>query len=118
VKSSLDQFNEKTGAGEGAKMRRFQITRFSGQFNRRNGGGFICYCLTMAPGKTVADLSSGHVRILGCREDEIGPICEGNQSAIDAMSLPSEIIEAVAEVRRWRDSGEWYRTRQTPWTRG
>lgn len=57
-------------------------------------------------------------RIIGYNPDELAdaPMPLGN--ALDKLIFPESIYHLVDEIRRWKDSRDWYRERGIPWKRG
>lgn len=56
-------------------------------------------------------------RLVGWDKDDIGEIIP-QANPIERLSLTPEVQEAIAEVRRWFTSKDWYAERQIPWRRG
>lgn len=66
-------------------------------------------------GVCVTDAAEG--RLIGWGKHEIGDVLP-QANPIDRLALAPAVEEAIAEVRRWRVSKEWYAERQIPWRRG
>ena len=74
------------------------------------------------PSRSLTTASAGTFRwyegkVLGFDESDIG---EGvsTKSPLARISTTPEIDNAIAEVKRWFESREWYTDRQIPWRRG
>lgn len=57
-------------------------------------------------------------RVLQWKHDELGESKMNHGSALDQMALSSECEAMVEEIRRWKSSEEWYKSRCIPWRRG
>lgn len=66
-------------------------------------------------GVNVTEASEG--RLIGWQKDEIGDVLP-QANPIERLALSQDVEEAIAEVRRWRASKDWYAERQIPWRRG
>ena len=56
-------------------------------------------------------------RLIGWKREEIGELVPA-KNPLARLSLNAETEEAIAEVRRWFTSKDWYTERQIPWRRG
>ena len=62
--------------------------------------------------------AQGYYRLVGVRPEELGKEKLGKGRALDDLVFPERTARLVDEVRRWRESREWYRSRGIPWKRG
>ncbi len=63
-------------------------------------------------------ISSMQNRILHWKADDLG-VCRLNHgNAIGQLALSSAAQAMVGEIKRWRTSEEWYKSRGIPWRRG
>jgi ATPase family associated with various cellular activities (AAA) len=60
----------------------------------------------------------GNIRVLGYQANELGWTRGDAKSALDQLIFPPHITELVDEVRRWRNSKQWYTEHGIPWKRG
>lgn len=55
---------------------------------------------------------------LTCKATDVAVDAVTDHRAFEVYSFDDEIITVVDEVRQWHKSGDWYRDRGIPWTRG
>jgi hypothetical protein len=120
---ALDRYNDTFSVARSSN-RRFSVRRIFGSLSRQkagsgNGGkGGSQRSSAGASSATTTAIESGEIRPLRWRSDELGSPLPLDHHAIDALALPTAAQEMVHELRRWKDSEDWYRKRKIPWTRG
>lgn len=56
--------------------------------------------------------------VLAYTAKDLSPNRDKKQSALDLLIFPEHVLKPIEEIRRWRQSREWYRGRNIPWKRG
>ena len=63
-------------------------------------------------------ITSMQNRILQWKPDELGTCRLNHGNAIGQLALSAEAEAIIEEIKRWRTSEEWYKSRGIPWRRG
>ncbi len=120
IMSATEYYNEQTKAYDATEGRRHSIRYIHGSAGmtaselttHRSGGSRGCPT-------SGSDIRGCLVnRPLGFSFSEIGLDLSQQQRAVDRLSLTTESIGLVNEVRRWRETEQWHYDRQLPWRRG
>jgi hypothetical protein len=117
--AALDRYNNSFSAARSSN-RRFSVRRIFGSLSRQkagSGSGGKGGSQRSSVGASSA-IEACEIRPLRWRSDELGSPLPLDHCAIDSLALPAAADEMVQELRRWKDSEAWYRTRKVPWTRG
>lgn len=118
---ATQNLNDTISNKSGDRQSRFSIQKFvgSGANNRGNGknNAPVGYG-SVSSIKGDISVASGEFRILKWELDDVGPDTTDAVSAMDALALDANALEAVNELKHWLASETWYRKRQIPWTRG
>jgi hypothetical protein len=57
-------------------------------------------------------------RVLTWTLDDLGTSKVNHGHALDQLALPAEAEQLVVEIKRWKDSEDWFKERCIPWRRG
>lgn len=93
---------------------RFQVFTFTGQGTSGNMNRSPEVAGSRPPQAAMLDDN----RPLGWDWKDLGYDIDNNGSLLERMAFPSDVLEMVEEVRRWKESEDWHRDRGIPWRRG
>jgi hypothetical protein len=117
--AAINRYNTTFSTGQSSN-RRFSVRRIFGSLSKQRAGagkGGAPRSSNDTSSTNIA-IESGEIRPLRWRSDELGSPLPNEHRAIDSLALPPAAEEMVLELRRWKESEKWYRTRNIPWTRG
>lgn len=60
----------------------------------------------------------GGYKIIGYEPDEIGEETHSDNPYINCLAFPDEVNDLVEEIKRWKESKDWYEKHMVPWKRG
>lgn len=112
--------------GDNIKENRFYIRRFNGSLQSRNKNNKESTAPTYGePAVGEAKISNGNgfyrtiqknLSPIGWNKDDIGQIKKPDP--LSHLALSEECLKAIEEIRRWRSSEEWYKSKQIPHKKG
>lgn len=127
IKEIIDFYN--ATQGDNKKDNRFYIRKFHGTMQSKNSkkgysGESPSYGITAEPKSGPPDSPSdnftkqlqAHLTPLGWNKDDIGQIKK--PEPLSHLALSDDCLNAIEEIRRWRNSEEWYKERQIPHKKG
>lgn len=120
VIEALALYNARRHAGSGTETR-YALARQHGNRGRpQNGTGYNGQTgesrYAGAPKVTESVTKSPERRILGWESGDIGQ--PKSSDPYGALAYSDEVEAALADVRRWLASEEWYKQKRIPWRRG
>lgn len=124
LREASEHFNEREHSSETNK--RFRVIRKVGRgtFGRRMGSGNNqgnepSVARAGAPDQDAVDsIRHGAAVPVSCAASDISVDAVSDMRAFEVYSFDDDVLRAVDEVKQWRQSGDWYRERGIPWTRG
>lgn len=128
IKDILDNYNSTQGDSQSNKENRFFIRKYHGTLQQQKNGNQGAWGKTegSSPTESPASLTSndnGFVRAIqnsispiGWSKDDIGQIKK--PEPMSHLALSDECVKAIEEIKRWRNSEQWYKDRQIPHKKG
>jgi len=125
VKEIMDYYN--SIQGDNQQENRFFIRKFQGtlQQNKNNHGSSNSQHAEISPlANKGHDISDNHfynsiknsLTPIGWKKEDIGQV--KRPDPLSHLALSDECLSVVEEVRRWRNSEEWYKARNIPFKKG
>jgi len=109
---ALDFYNEKTKSV--FNNRRFRISYLFGRNNRDEESPLN----KTASSSDEGAIERGEARLLKWTLDDLGYEFDYKDKEINILAFPKNVEVVIDDIKKWKDSEQWYRSKGIPWKRG
>jgi hypothetical protein len=118
ILAAVSDYNHIRAATDSNTSSRYRVIHVFGTANKVAQSNNGCKTLASASVGTYDAISMLENRILEWNYNDLGNCRMNHGNALGQQALSPEAADMVAEIKRWKTSEDWYKTRGIPWRRG